>query len=147
MAEFSKFEKAKDQKKYMITQPLGFFLFSTNCLSDMSKKGYISEIEVDIRGNIIISGNNIQYTHGEIKSGNQRKEGIVQLLRTQSICFHSLNAISGKLSPIKPFFKGIIFCDSTTWKEPDALEIKKYIDEEKLILPEDLTSMEIMCDF
>ena len=112
----------------------------------MSKKGYISEIEVDIRGNIIISGNNIQYTHGEIKSGNQRKEGIVQLLRTQSICFHALSAIAGKLSPIKHFFKGIIFCDST-WKEPDALEIKKYIDVEKLILPEDLTSMEIIRDF
>ena len=94
MAEYSKFGKSKDRQKYLISEPLGLYLISINCPSDISEKGYISEIKMDIKGSVQISGKNVSYTHGEIKSGSQRKLGIIQLLRIQSMCFHSLNAIS-----------------------------------------------------
>jgi hypothetical protein len=86
----------------------------------------MSKAQLDLRGTDKFAGNQYSYKHGEIRSGKQRKLGIQQLLRMQSLYYHAVSTIMATYS-VKIIFK--------FWSAPNKDEIREVLAEEHLLLP------------
>ena len=75
-----------------MNSPLGVYLLSRETLVDPSKVGFITEYETDIRGSVELGERYLSVKCGEVKTGNDRKLAIQQLIKRLSIirCTFSL---------------------------------------------------------
>jgi hypothetical protein len=97
--------------------PLGFYAYSRSMLRDPDSYRYVEELELDVTGEVTMFGKSIMNAVGEIKSGPNYKDGIVQLVRRIGILYmaakHSLSLSDYSYSAVGELY------GADEWSEPD----------------------------
>jgi hypothetical protein len=132
------------RKRYIAEKPLGFQLFS--CFVADSHKGFLRELEFDVKPNVAISAIGICIQTGEMKSGSDRSKAIGQLITR----FAVLKVATEVILDLFPFdgyvcdalprdvsvsLEGDIYTSSTTWKPPTDADIKSACKRFGIIYP------------
>jgi hypothetical protein len=139
---FDSFSTDAEKLNYLRDNPLGFYAYSVSLLRDPDSKGYVEELELDMRGSVTIMGKQITHVVGEIKSGPNYREGIIQLVKRIGILYlaakHSLPADLYSHYAIGELY-GVI-----EWKDPDKTLVEAAKVEAGIAEYPD--SLEIVCN-
>lgn len=82
--------------EYLCSSPLGLYALSSMAFDG---RGYLSELELDVRGKCEVIGNTLFIVVGEIKSGHDYKKAIQQLIQ-RLICINLAVKVLVKVCPI-----------------------------------------------
>jgi hypothetical protein len=132
------------RKRFIAEKPLGFHLFS--CFVANSHKGFLRELEFDVKPKVAISAIGVSIQTGEMKSGSDRSTAIGQLI----IRFAVLKVATEVILGIFPFdgyicdvpprnmsvsLKGDVYTSSTSWQSPTETELKSTSNKFGIIYP------------
>jgi hypothetical protein len=93
---FDSFETQAEKLNYLRENPLRFYAYYVALLKDAGAEGFVEELELDACGEVKVLGKQITNYVGDIKSGTNDKDCIIQLVRRLGILYlaekHSLPA-------------------------------------------------------
>ena len=141
-----KYDETDDLHKrtFLLYHPLGFQLFTREALVDPMVKGYISELQFDMKGSILCSGLFFSCELVEVKLSG-RTEAIDQLLTRFAVLYASHRAVFSKeeLLSFSFHFKGV-FASDARWENSPNDEAKERISDLGLVLPSEYVSLEYL---
>ena len=119
-----------------MNSPLGL---SRETLVDPSKVGFITEYETDIRGSVELGERYLSVKCGEVKTGNDRKLAIQQLIKRLSIIRCALQHLltDQERKRIAILMEGVVYSMVEGWSSPDEDEIAILADEIGILVEKD----------
>jgi hypothetical protein len=132
------------RKRFIAEKPLGFHLFS--CFVANSHKGFLRELEFDVKPNVAISAIGVSIQTGEMKSGSDRSTAIGQLIIRLAVLKVATEVIlgifpfDGYICDVPPrnmsvSLKGDVYTSSTSWQSPTETELKSTSNKFGIIYP------------